>query len=44
MEAQAQSIEVGPVKVDTGKDWLDLAFAIILIAFLVFLTAKLKRR
>lgn len=30
----AQDIEVGPVRVDTGNDWLDFAFVVILLVAL----------
>lgn len=29
--AVAQDIEVGPVRVDTGNDWMDLGFVLILV-------------
>lgn len=43
MNATAQDIDVGPVHVDTGNDYLDLGFVIVLLAALL-LGYALKRR
>lgn len=40
--AYAQDIEVGPIKVDTGNDWMDFGFVIVLILLVAFLYYKLK--
>jgi hypothetical protein len=42
-QATAQSIDVGPVKVDTGNDYLDFAFVLVLLAALLVGYA-IKRR
>jgi hypothetical protein len=39
----AQSVEVGPVKVDTGNDWLDFTFALVLLGAFVAGTVIVKR-
>jgi hypothetical protein len=31
----AQDIEVGPVRVDTGNDWMDLGFVLLLLIVIV---------
>lgn len=35
--ATAQEIEVGPVRVDTGNDWMDLGFVIVLLVIVAIL-------
>jgi hypothetical protein len=37
MEAQAQEIEVGPVRVDTGNDWMDFGFVLIILILIAVL-------
>ena len=39
MNAQAQEIEVGPVRVDSGNDWFDLG-AVILLLVVVALVGR----
>ncbi len=43
-EAYGQVVEVGPVKVDTGSPWIDVAGAGLLIALVIILMAKFKSR
>lgn len=40
--AFAQDIEVGPVRVDTGDNLLDLGFAVILLFFVALIAWTLK--
>lgn len=37
MEAYSQDIEVGPVRVDTGNDWMDFGFVIVFVILIAVL-------
>lgn len=43
MNTYAQDIRVGEIEVDTGNDWLDLAFVTFLIILVAVLAHKLRR-
>lgn len=38
-----QSIEVGPVKIDTGNDWYDFGFALVFFILGIIGTVWVKR-
>lgn len=42
-EVIAQDIKVGPIDVDTGNDWQDLGFVVVIIAVLVAARILLKK-
>jgi hypothetical protein len=45
MKAYAQEIDVGPVKVDTGNDWMDFGFALVFVGiFLAVYVIFIRRR
>lgn len=43
MQIEAQDIEVGPISVDTGNDWLDFWFVIVLIVVSAVAYITIKR-
>lgn len=42
-QASSQDIDVGPIHVDTGNDYMDIAFVVILIAVLIIGYAAKRR-
>lgn len=40
---EVQAIEVGPVKVDTGSDWLDFGFVVALLVILAAIHIVVKK-
>ena len=42
-ETVAQDIEVGPVHVDTGDDWMDLGFVIVLLVVVAVIAIVVRR-
>lgn len=42
-EHEVQAIDVGPVRVDTGNDWMDLGFGVIFLVLLAVIGVIVKK-